>query len=530
MRIRRTWPRHCSFLATLLITAGTISHPAVGAVLPVPTVSYPNIMSAMLAAADGDTIQVQPGFYLELIDFLGKAVTLESTGGAAVTFLQSPSSSSPGSVITCRSGEGSNTVLNGFHISNGGGTTTPAGGGGRYGLGMYNANSSPLIMNCVFMDLADPGDEIYGGAMANLNSSPKIVDCVFQENQAWRGAGIYNRDGSQPEIDSCLFLYNATYSLPGGTPMAGAGGAIYSELGSAPRVTNSEFRLNFANPTGAGGAVYSTGSATDVSNGYFANCLFVFNQAQHAAGIWNSGGQITVTNCTFAENQDTAAPYATCIYSVGVVTATNCIFYDNGPTNVPLDGSTSLISVSWSDVEGGWPGLQNFDLPPIFTATFGLGAGSPCIDSGDDFADIDASTLALDTIPLVDLASSPRFMDEPATPNTGVGEPPVDRGCFERDGIPGIPYSAMATRGDDNGDGAVNIADPIFNLAYLFTGGPSFCLDAQDSNDDGLLNIADPIFHLSFLFTGGAHPPDPVVPCGTDPTTDALGCADSSCP
>ncbi len=61
-------------------------------------------------------------------------------------------------------------------------------------------------------------------------------------------------------------------------------------------------------------------------------------------------------------------------------------------------------------------------------------------------------------------------------------------------------------RGDSNGDGKHDIADPIFNLKYMSESGPSFCLDAQDSNDDGVVDIADPIYDLGYLFSGGPAP------------------------
>ena len=50
-----------------------------------PTILYPTIQSAINAATNGDTVLVQPGTYQETIDFLGKEITVESSGGASVT-------------------------------------------------------------------------------------------------------------------------------------------------------------------------------------------------------------------------------------------------------------------------------------------------------------------------------------------------------------------------------------------------------------------------------------------------------------
>jgi len=43
-------------------------------------------------------------------------------------------------------------------------------------------------------------------------------------------------------------------------------------------------------------------------------------------------------------------------------------------------------------------------------------------------------------------------------------------------------------------------------------------------NDDGQVNIADPVYALATLFTQGPNPPDPFGACGGDPTADAIEC------
>ncbi|MEC9476009.1 MAG: dockerin type I repeat-containing protein [Planctomycetota bacterium] len=86
-------------------------------------------------------------------------------------------------------------------------------------------------------------------------------------------------------------------------------------------------------------------------------------------------------------------------------------------------------------------------------------------------------------------------------------------------------------RGDINGDDAVNIADAVAGLTYLFSAGPASCIDAVDTNDDGLANVADGVFLLSFLFSGGPAPSAPFPGCGSDPTNDALECDEfNACP
>lgn len=87
------------------------------------------------------------------------------------------------------------------------------------------------------------------------------------------------------------------------------------------------------------------------------------------------------------------------------------------------------------------------------------------------------------------------------------------------------PDGKLFVRGDCNGDGTLDISDPIRTLSYLFAGGVYIaCLDAADANDDGRVDISDAIHSLSYLFTGGKDIPPPTIMSGMDPTTDQLGC------
>ncbi len=88
------------------------------------------------------------------------------------------------------------------------------------------------------------------------------------------------------------------------------------------------------------------------------------------------------------------------------------------------------------------------------------------------------------------------------------------------------------SRGDANRDGALNIADAVFVLDYLFGGAGAVlpCQDAADANDDGAIDIADPILMLGYLFVPPLTPlvapfPNP----GSDPTADGLTCAPIDC-
>jgi hypothetical protein len=93
-------------------------------------------------------------------------------------------------------------------------------------------------------------------------------------------------------------------------------------------------------------------------------------------------------------------------------------------------------------------------------------------------------------------------------------------------------YGATApfVRADVNGDGIVDLSDPVRVLVWLFLGGEApACLEAADFDDSGRLDQSDAVAGLVFLFTGGAAPRPPYPDCAADPTPDEIGCAAVRC-
>ena len=93
-------------------------------------------------------------------------------------------------------------------------------------------------------------------------------------------------------------------------------------------------------------------------------------------------------------------------------------------------------SREWST--GGNPSCKRSYIV-LGTADDGLriDAGSPCIDAGDnsavpaDVSDLDGDGDTVEPLPL-DVTGCPRFVDDPSTPDTGNGAPPVvDMGAYE---------------------------------------------------------------------------------------------------
>ena len=279
--------------------------PAEAAVISVPA-DQPTIQAAIVAAVDSDEVVVAQGEYFEQIDFSGKAITVRSTNpdNPAIVVTTIINGGGTGTVVTCASGEGSDTVLNGFVITNG---DSPGGGG------MLNQESSPTVSNCTFSgNSAALG---YGGGMYNNLSSPTVSNCRFSGNTAdLFGGGIYNNGDSSPTVSNCTFSGNsATVGYGGGIcsedstiallnctlsdNTAGLfGGGMYNGNSSAT-VSNCTFSGNTAT-VGNGGGMYNS-----LSDPMVSNCTFSGNLTwMHGGGMCNEESSPAVSNCLFSEN------------------------------------------------------------------------------------------------------------------------------------------------------------------------------------------------------------------------------------
>ena len=106
---------------------------------------YSSIQSAINATNNGDTVLVHKGTYYENVDFKGKTITIRSKSGRKKTIIDGTKS---GSVVTFSSGEGIESVLEGFTITHGSGLDLWEKGSSNGG-GVYCAKSSPTIKDCI---------------------------------------------------------------------------------------------------------------------------------------------------------------------------------------------------------------------------------------------------------------------------------------------------------------------------------------------------------------------------------------------
>jgi len=226
------------FMLTGMVQANTINVPD----------DYTTIQEAINMAQECDTVLVAYGTYTgegnRDIDFNGKALVLKSEWDTGLPIIECDSVGHRG--FNFRSGEGSNSVLDGFIIQ-----------GGYIG-----------------------GD---GGAILCDGVSPTIKNCRLRNNSALGGGGIACMNGAAPSISFCSFERNGSW---------GDGGGLYCS-NSSPPVTNCTFIANQTTWLTTGGAIYCGENSTPIFN----NCIIAFNLVGGAVTCENENS-IPTFNCT----------------------------------------------------------------------------------------------------------------------------------------------------------------------------------------------------------------------------------------
>ena len=117
---------------------------------------YPSIQEGIEAAQNGDTVLVQPGTYVENINFEGKNITVASLHllTSDITYIKQTiiDGDSSASVVVFWHDEDSTAVLHGFTITN---------GFTEYGAGIYISGTSPTLEHLIIKDNLAYWDDIW---------------------------------------------------------------------------------------------------------------------------------------------------------------------------------------------------------------------------------------------------------------------------------------------------------------------------------------------------------------------------------
>jgi hypothetical protein len=327
--------KNITFLILFFLIGGL---PLSGRIIEVPG-DQPTIQAGIDAAAEEDTVVVDPGTYYENIFFRGKNVVLTSrfyeTGD--MNFIKTtiingsqPADADTASCILIIDGEDSTAIVQGFTITGGTGTVWKdehSPGTYREGGGIFTAFSSPVIQNNIIINneavnkagLASAG----GGAIRCGDGNPKILNNIIKDNKGRYGGGIV--------LNWCnaVVKNNIIAGNDGGEDYGGGGIWLNKSKGGLRILENNTIVYNHSNSDGGGILLYNSTSAIIRNN-------IIFNNTA------TSSQQISVR-------------------------------------------SGASATVSYSIIEGGWDGNGNMDAEPIidslnFMPNIEL---SPCIDAGD---------------------------------------------------------------------------------------------------------------------------------------------------
>lgn len=296
----------------------------------------PTIQAGINASSNGDTVLVEPGTYMENVNFRGKRIVLTSryfmNNDPAMIVNTIINGSTPvnpdtASCVIISSGEDSTTVLQGFTLTGGTGTRWDdehaPGNIYREGGGILIQYSSPVIQNNIIRNnqaINTSGSVSAGGGGIRMgDSNPKVYNNIIMQNQGIYGPGIVlNYSGG-------TFKNNIVCLNSGGAAFNGGGAFwILSNSAAGPRILENNTILNNSSNVGTGGIL----------------CI---------------GSSVTIRN--------------------------NIIRGNTSPGNTQIMGGGT---VTYCNVQNGFAGPGNISADPLFAdSNYILQNGSPCVDAGD---------------------------------------------------------------------------------------------------------------------------------------------------
>ena len=250
---------------------------------------------------------------------------------------------------------------------------------------IYVPDDWPTIQGAI--DASANGDEIivrpgtykgtisFFGKAVHLKSEYGPKQTIIDGNQE---AGVLLWTGEQR--DSILDGFTITNCF------GSHGSAILCN--NSPTIKNNIITGNTASCCGGGIKTWSDMGESAL----IVNNLIYDNHVDHAGGGIRCQGDsapIILNNTIFGNSAGNQGGGIEHRKDSAAVAVNNILWNNTAPAGAEIyDTSSITISVTYSDVENGWPGVGNIDAVPLFAEPsqndFHLTLDSPCRDSGDN--------------------------------------------------------------------------------------------------------------------------------------------------
>jgi hypothetical protein len=216
-----------------------------------------------------------------------------------------------------------------------------------------------------------------GGGMNTWDVPLDVVGCEIADNEAGRHGGgwsyknIAGGGTLPPRLTDCRILRNRAGNI--------GGGAYLGNIGDFIPGAHIELRRCRIRDNAAAGSVGGLFTSTEFSSIRIWDCLVTGNRTDGGTGGIRMAPNVGLFHSTIADNESATGGG---IDGIDAFAIEHCVVRGNAGYQL-----AAVLPAAWSDVEGGHPGVGNFDLDPLFVdpaaGDYHLGPGSPCIDAGN---------------------------------------------------------------------------------------------------------------------------------------------------
>ena len=187
----------CTSIVAMLVLAGT----SFAATINVPG-DYATIQAAIDASSNNDVIEVSSGMYPEMLEVVGRQITIRGASGGDKPIINGEGM--PGPMVSISSN--SNCTIENLIVQNA--------NGAYQGAGLYVVDSTVQANNCLVQNNhASYGGGFYFSIEDSDVEASAFANCQFINNSAvhWNNTIGHPNDQARHSITDCMFINESSY-------------------------------------------------------------------------------------------------------------------------------------------------------------------------------------------------------------------------------------------------------------------------------------------------------------------------------